>query len=419
MKKLLFALSLFAFYQVFPQCVAPFEDINRHVFLFDAGQSNFIEGLPVTGMKVGRAGIAAYVPQNGRLKMFYKGQTYTINDNAPNYYMTDNWFLYQNYNQVKVFYDREFRNLENFFRPGIDSLYYSDSLIAWTNTLGELNVFYDGTTQLLERTEITRAKAGDNIFAYVDRNGLFKVFYHGQLQTLETYEPRNFLVDRDMIMYIDWYNNFKFFHDGELTETTVPVWNTQDLNLKLERFLAVTRSMVAVPLNGGLAVAQVGIDTVIPISTAEIKVSIPIGYWTGEGFAAYVSQLKQLVVYYKGEETILMSDWPTRLVIKENIIAYTDKGNNFWCWYKGKIYWLERYIPYSIDIDNDIIVYQDLDYRLKAFYFGEQVKVSDQMVKKDPLSIYEKYKLWNESITYSIMPYQTKVWCNKKTYTFE
>jgi hypothetical protein len=65
----------------------------------------------------------------------------------------------------------------------------------------------------------------------------------------------------------------------------------------------------------------------------------------------------------------------------------------------------------SYQIDNDIIVYQDLNSRLKAFYFGEQMQVSDQMVNK--------YQLWNEAVTYSIQPYQTKVWCNKQTFTFE
>jgi len=61
------------------------------------------------------------------------------------------------------------------------------------------------------------------------------------------------------------------------------------------------------------------------------------------------------------------------LQIKENIIYWVDKGNNTWCFYKGKKYWLERYMPLSVQIDNDIIVYQDLDGRLKGFYYGEQL----------------------------------------------
>jgi hypothetical protein len=388
MKNLFLAVFVFLATPLFSQCVAPFQDINNFVYLFDAGQSNYIENLPISSIKVGRSGIAAYVPQNGRLKVYYKGKTYNVNDNAPNYYMTDNWMLYQNYNIIKVFYNNEFKTLENFFREGIDSLYYSDSLILWNNVLGELNVFYNGETKLLERTEIMRGKAGDNIFAYIERNGNFKVFYHGELQTLETYEPRNFVVDRDMVLYEDWYGNLKFFQDGVVRETTIPV---PTATFKLTK------------------------SNLTPI----VEVDRYTNYVTGEGFAAYISQLRQLVVFYKGEETILMNDRPEDVTVKENIVAYTDKGKNFWCWYKGKKYWLERYLPLSYQVDNDIIVYQDLDYRLKAFYFGEQVQVSDQMVKKDQGATREKYQLWNEAVTYSIMPYQTKVWCNKKTYTFE
>ena len=342
------------------QCLATFQDINNFVYVFDGGESKYIENLPLRSFQIGRNNIMAYIGANNRLKVYSKGKTFPINDNAPNYFMTDNWFLYQNYNVIKVLYGNEFKSLELFYRQDEDSLYYSDSLIVWTNTLGELNVFYNGETQLLERTGIQRGKIGDNTFAYIDRNNNFKVFYHGKIQTIETYEPSNFLVDRDIVLYIDQYSNLKYFRDGVLEES-----NT--------------------------------------LNTFE--------YWTGEDFAAYMTQLKQLAVYYKGEETILIQDRPAQLTIKENLIAYVDNGKNFWCWYKGKKFWLERYVPLSYVIDNDIIVYQDLDGRLKAFYYGEQVKVSDQIV--------QKYKLYNETVTYSLQPYQTKVWCNKKTYTFE
>ena len=352
-------VSLAALQQANAQCMAPFQDINNYVYLFDAGQSNFIESLPLRSFLVGRNNIFAYIAANSRLKVYYRGQTYTVNDNSPNYYMTDNWFLYQNFNQIKVLYGNEFKQLEAFFRPGQDSLYYSDSLIVWSNTIGELNAFYNGQTQLIERTEINRAKIGDNIFAYIDRNGSFKVFYHGELQTLETFEPVNFYVDRDIIVYTDYAGNFKYFEAGEVHETSIQVVNE---------------------------------------------------YWTGQQFVAYISMLKQLIVHYKGEETILMEDRPVKLTVKENLIVYSDRGNNFWCWYNGKKYWLERYIPLSYVVDNDIVVYQDLDGRLKAFYYGEQVQVSDQIVKK--------YNLYNEAVTYSIQPYETKVWCNKHTYTF-
>jgi len=56
-----------------------------------------------------------------------------------------------------------------------------------------------------------------------------------------------------------------------------------------------------------------------------------------------------------------MSDRPADITVKENLLVYSDHGNNFWCWYKGKKIWLERYIPESYVVDNDIVVYKDIN----------------------------------------------------------
>jgi len=357
------AVGIFSFFisiHSYSQCLATFQDISNYVYVFDGGESKYLEAMPLLSYKIGRANIMAYVGQNGRLKVYYRGKTYSVTDNTPNYYMTDNWFLYQNYNIVKVMYNNEFKTLDLQFTPGSDSLYYSDSIIVWHNALGELNVFYAGATQLLERSDARRAKIGPNIFAYMDISNNFKVFYGGTLTVMESYEPTNYAVNENMLVYFDQYNNLKIFHDGILDETSTPA---------------------------------------------------PAEYRLGRDFLAYISSLKQLVVYYKGEETVLMDDRPARWQVRKNMLVYVDKGNNFYAWYKGKKYWLERFAPLSYKVDNDIVVYQDLDGRLKALYYGEQIEVSDQIVSS--------YTLFNEAVSYSLMPYETKIWCNKKTYTFK
>ena len=352
MKKLLILIFCILYFgRSFSQCLATYRDISNYVYVFDGGESKYLEAMPLLSYKIGRANVLAYVGQNGRLKVYYRGKVYPVTDNTPNYYMTDNWFLYQNFNIVKVMYKNEFKTLETLFTQGTDSLYYSDSIIVWHNGLGELNVFYDGQTQLLDSNDIRRAKIGPNIFAYMDISNNFRVFYGGQSQLMEAYEPTNYAVNEDMLVYFDQYNNLKIFHDGIVDETSTPA---------------------------------------------------PSEYRLGRDFFAYISNLKQLVVYYKGEETVLMDDRPARWTVRKNMMVYTDKGNNFWAWYKGKKYWLERYIPLSYKVDNDIVVYQDLDGRLKALYYGEQIEVSDQMVSS--------YNLFNEAITYSLQPYETKIW---------
>lgn len=360
MKNAILFIGLLAMQQLHSQCLAPYVEANNTTHIFDGGQARQIEPQPVLGMQAGRNNIAAYVTQAGIFKVYYNGETHEMHDIPSCWHMTDNWLLYQRYNEIKVSCDTGFQTIETQFRQDIDTLVYGDSLIVWTNGLNEVKVYYNGEIQVIDRLMIRSGKATDNMFVYVDYLGLLKVFYRGEVITLETYQPTFMAVNRDMVVYEDQYGNLKFFQEGERYETNMPVSSL---------------------------------------------------FYTGEGFAAYLTNQGRLAVYNKGEETILLEDRPVKFAVKENILIYTDKGNNFWCWYKGQKYWLERYVPLSYKIDNDILVYQDLDGRLKAFYYGEQIQVSDQIVKT--------YNLFNEAVTYSLQPYQTKVWCNKKTYTFQ
>lgn len=343
------------------QCYVTYTDMNNQVYLFDGSESQYIEPLPLLGQKIGRAGIIAYIAPNGRLKVYTQGKSFTITDNTPNYYMTDNWFLYQNFNIIKVQYKNELKTLEMQFDPGQDSLYYNDSLIVWQNALGELNAFYDGQIILIDRNNLDRGKIGPNIFAFSDQSGNFKVFYHGETQTLESYVPTRYTVNLNYVIYNDNYNNLKIFHEGQLDETNVPM---------------------------------------------------PTEYRVGKDFFAYISNLRQLVVYYKGQETVLMDDRPVKWTVYKNMLVYADKGNNFWVWYNGTNTLLERYIPETYKIDNDIVVYTDLDGRLKGFYYGEQVNISEQIASNG-------WRLVNEAVVYQLAPYETTIWCNKKTYTFK
>jgi hypothetical protein len=95
------------------QCLATFQDMTNQVMLFDGGEEQFLEPLPLLSQKIGRAGILAYIAPNGRFKVYEQGRTFTITDNTPNYYMTDNWFLYQNFNIIKVQYKNKLENPRN------------------------------------------------------------------------------------------------------------------------------------------------------------------------------------------------------------------------------------------------------------------------------------------------------------------
>ena len=348
------------------QCMAYYVDLTKQFYVFDNGDKQFVEPQPPASVKVGRNYVAFVNSQSSRLRLYYAGKTYTVCENAADYWATDNWFVWKNYSNLGVLYKNELKSLE---KLALGEYWIGDSVIAWVTNFNEIKVFYNGETQMIEALPIqqktdaagnvtSNAKMGDNIFAYVDGSNQFKVFYNGTITTVESYEPAMYMVDRDLVVYLDNVNNFKFFSKGKSYETTLNSINR---------------------------------------------------YWTGEGFFVYYSFGRQLTVWYEGEEQILAQDRPKDLLIQQNMIAFTDKSNNFYVWYKGKTELLERYQPLSVKAYREFVVYQDQDGRLKGYLYGKPVQVSDQIVNS--------YDLYNETVVYSLQPGDHTFWCRGKSVT--
>jgi hypothetical protein len=359
-------IFIFASMQAGAQCMAPFWDLTKQFYVYDNGEKKYIEPLAPASVKTGRNYVAFINNESSRLRLYYAGKTYTVVENNADYFATDNWFVWKNFGQLGVLYKNELKTLD---RLVLSEYWVSDSVIAWVTNLNEIKVFYNGEIQTIEALPIqqktdangnttSNAKIGDNIFAYVDGSNQFKVFYNGVVTVLESYEPAMYMVDRDIVIYLDNMNNFKFFSKGKSYETT--------LN-NLPR------------------------------------------YWTGEGYFVYYTIGRQLAVWYDGEEQTLAQDRPKDMLIQQNMIAFTDRSNNFYIWYKGKTELIERYQPLSVKAYRDIVVYQDLDGRLHGYLFGKQVQVSDQIVSS--------YELYNETVAYSLQPGDHTFWCRGQSTT--
>lgn len=344
----------------YAQYLAPYSDFNNLQYVFDDGRTYKVEPQPFREFKVGHK-VIAYVPQNDRLKVYYQGETYNASAIIPEYFVTDNLFVFRNINSIKVLWGNEFKTLEFQFQEGYDHLWVSDSLVAWTNPLGDANVFYNGDISRIDDLNFNadNVKVSDNIMAYTDISGNFKVFYRGVLQVIENYEPEAFFVDRDIVGYLDYQSNWKFFFDGRLYETNIN---------NVQRIYPCERKFV------------------------------------------FISRLNELSVWENGEEKVLLNYSPPIIDVKEDMIVYADNGRNFYCYYNGKTTWVERYIPAEWAIDNNILVYKDINGRLKGIYYGREVQISDQIVNK--------FNLYNEVVTYSLQPYETKIWCKEKTFTY-
>ena len=349
------------------QCMAPYWDLTKQFFVYDNGQKQFIEPLAPASVQTGRNYVAFINNESSRLRLYYAGKTYTVCENAAEYHATDNWFVWRNFGLLGVLYKNELKTLD---KMALTEYWYGDSIVAWIDQFNQLKVFYSGETQIIEPliiqqktkadgvTMYSNAKMGDNTFAYVDGSNKFKVFYNGQVTVLESYEPTMYLVDRDIVVYLDNMNNFKFFSKGQTYETTMN---------------GLTR------------------------------------YRTGEGFFVYNTIGRQLALWYEGEEQILAQDRPKEMLIEQNVVAFTDKSDNFYIWYKGKTELIEKFHPLSVQAYRDLVVYQDLDGRLKGYLYGKQVQVSDQIVTK--------YHLYNKTVEYSLQPGDHTFWCEGQSTT--
>jgi hypothetical protein len=364
----LFTFSLLVFFSawVTAQCVVPYNDVMGQLYAYDNGETHFVEPSQPTSFKVGKNYFAYINQNNSRLRLYYAGKTYTVCENAADYWATDNWFVYKNFGSLGVLYGNQLKAIDNMV---LSNYWIGDSILAWLTINNEVKVFYDGQARIIDyfsigaRTNragetVANARMGINTFAYVDQSGVFKVFAGGEIKQLETYTPSFFIAGKDMVAYIDYSNNWKFYDKGETYETHT---------------YGVTR------------------------------------FWMGEGFFAYNTISKQLAVWYNGEEKILAQDVAKNVTVQRNMIAFTDKSNNFYVWSNGNLELLERYQPLSVKVYRNLVVYQDQDGRLKGYYYGKQINISDQIVSS--------YELYNETVIYSLIRGETTIWCNNKSQT--
>ena len=90
-------------------------------------------------------------------------------------------------------------------------------------------------------------------------------------------------------------------------------------------------------------------------------------------------------------------------------MVWVDNNKFFNVYYKGKTERLENYVPTSYQIENDMLVYPDLDNRIQGFIMGKAQPVTDEVVST--------YELKNRSLKYYKVISNIKFFCDGKILT--
>ncbi len=339
------------------QNLGVYSDYKNYFFVFDDGKITQAEYLPVQSFKVGGNAIA-YIDNSSNLKVVYKGEVTTLADGLVSKYLASDYLVSYSTNQaLKVFDSGKTVKLTNF----AESYSTGDSLVAFYDSQAKsFKVYYRGEIILLENDmlepPVKNFKTGDNIFAYVNYLDQFKLFYRGEIIKVKTSNrPLPYEAGKNIVAYYDDTYNFKAFYNG--------------LTYDLETFQ-------------------------------------PKSFVAGDDMVAYVDNNEQLKVFYDGEIKTISSFAPVFYKVEDSLLVYNE-ANRFKVFYKGTIFTLENYIPTNYRIDFNTLVYLDQQGRLKAFYNGQSVLITNVSV--------DQFELYRNVITYKVSN-SNHVYCKSKIY---
>jgi hypothetical protein len=357
-------LSVFFLFslQGFSQCFYAFKDTMNswQYWAFEDGEYHLAEKLETSRQQLGWD-YSVYIDKFQNFRYFKFGTNNRIQEFPPSFFQaTDHLLIWENAGGLLyAFSDGQTHQLGKWV--GRNNYVFGDSIVAFTDNFGYLQIFYKNKLHQIENYTIESLKAADNLVAYVTANQLFEVFHQGETFTLEDGNPpTSFQVNRNIVAYVDYMGVFKVYWNGEVFD--------------LMSFQ-------------------------------------PKKYITGEDFVVFISPLNEFKVFYNGEVKELLSYIPSHYEVIENILVYYDRANFFNVFYKGKQQTLEYFIPKSYKADNNMLAYPDLDGYLNAYDHGEKKRIGNVIARQ--------YDVHNGTVFYWQNPSQVNCFCKGKNYPFQ
>lgn len=218
-------------YSINDSLIGYFDDSNYNFSVYYNGNVINLENALIEPPKKIKTGsnTLAYVNQANFFKVFYQGQTYTLDNVAPVAFETgrDIVAYIDDYNQnFHLFYKGDTARVET-FAP--DSFKLGFGIMAYVDNLGNFRVFNEGSTRRLLSFRPDFFKVKGNMVVYGSNNN-FNVFYKGEIYLLEEYIPASYQIAIDGVAYIDESGRLKLFQNGKTYTVSYEVINKYQLN---------------------------------------------------------------------------------------------------------------------------------------------------------------------------------------------
>jgi hypothetical protein len=270
-----------------------------------------------------------YLDNAGELQYYQNGKNRGLGVIRPEFYLACEGFLvYQVRDQVSI-YHKETKHRLGFLNGR--ELAIGDSIVGFHDQTGALYCFYRGRFERLELFEADSLKAGDNVLCYLDQNRRLRAFWNGRTGTLDEQAPQKVVCGADLIAWIDPFGRLKIFYRGRTTE----------------------------PEQGYL----------------------PQQLYAGRGLLAWTDDRGESFVWSEGKTTRIMDEPPLQFGVTDYLCWFTDRNGFFKVFYENKIHTLETFAPKQIFAYGRVLAYTELDGRVRAFYKGEAMAVSDNIAQ--------------------------------------
>jgi hypothetical protein len=290
-----------------------------------------------------------------------------------------------------------------FFLLVISAGLRAQSLTAYTDQRGYLNVFDNGNTTTLEYQMPQSFQVGGACIAYLDFNSNFKVYYKGDVTTLYNGPVNSYKVTHNLLMYVI-AGQLRVFDRGKTKVLSVNA-GSYSVGDSLVGFYDNTYQAFYVyydhdlftlesnTINNPLVSFQASNNTLAFINNQrEFKIfwnggaqkvftlspGMDLDYQTGSNIVAFLAgPSNSLAVFYKGN-TYNVSTLPVKSYkTADEMVAYEDQ-NGLHAFYAGKNYDLCSSSNFSYDISDSMLIYYTPGY-FRAFNRGKITVLGNYM----------------------------------------